>query len=403
MGDAAQLDRGVLAGSVMSGFAIKGWCPSAYRPMQSGDGLVVRIRPRGGRLSAGQASAIADLAERHGNGLIDLTGRANLQIRGVGAASHVRLIEALAPLGLIDADEKTEEQRNVLVAPFWKESDDTHSLAAELEQALAASPLGLPAKFGFAVDCGTKRVLAQAPADIRIERGAEGRMIVRADGSEQGRDVGRAEAVDTALSLAKWFVASGGARDKRGRMAAHLANGAKLPDALAGHAAPAPAVSPPGPGLYTDGALVGLAFGRLQYATLKLLSGLAPALRITPWRMIFIEALSEMPRHDGLVTRADDPILRVVACTGAPACPQAQAETRNLAIALAPFIAPDSRLHVSGCAKGCAHRGASSITLVGTAEGFDLIRNGCTRDIPVARGIDPAEMRADPAVLMGAS
>ncbi|HWL21327.1 MAG TPA: precorrin-3B synthase, partial [Bradyrhizobium sp.] len=57
----------------MTGFSIKGWCPSAYRPMQSGDGLVVRIRPRGGRLSAGQASAIADLAERHGNGLIDLT------------------------------------------------------------------------------------------------------------------------------------------------------------------------------------------------------------------------------------------------------------------------------------------------------------------------------------------
>ena len=387
----------------MTGFSIKGWCPSAYRPMQSGDGLVVRIRPRGGRLSAGQASAIADLAERHGNGLIDLTSRASLQIRGVGAASHVQLLEALAPLGLIDADEKMEEQRNVLVAPFWKESDDTHLLAAELEQALAAGSLGLPAKFGFAADCGTERVLAQAPADIRIERGVEGRLIVRADGSERGRDVGRAEAVDTALSLARWFVASGGAKNGQGRMAAHLANGARLPDALAGQAEPAPAVSPPGPGPYTDGALVGLAFGQLQCATLKFLGGLAPALRITPWRMIFVEALSEMPRHDGLVTRADDPILRVVACTGAPACPQAHAETRNLAAALAPFITQDIRLHVSGCAKGCAYRGASSITLVGTGEGFDLVRDGCTRDVPMVRGIDPAEMRGDPAALMGAT
>jgi precorrin-3B synthase len=403
MGDAAQLDCRIHAGSVMSGFTIKGWCPSAYRPMQSGDGLVVRIRPRGGRLSAAQASGIADLAERHGNGLIDLTGRANLQIRGVGAASHLRLLDALAPLGLIDADEKMEEQRNVLVAPFWKEGDDTRSLAAELEQALAVNSLGLPAKFGFAVDCGTERVLAQAPADIRIERGAERRLIVRADGSEQGRYVGRAEAVDTAFSLARWFVASGVAKDGRGRMAAHLANGAKLPDALAGHAEPAPAVSPPGPGLYTDGALVGLAFGQLQCVTLKFLSRLAPALRITPWRMIFVEALAEMPRHHGLVTRADDPILRVVACTGAPACPQAQAETRELAAALAPFIAPDARLHVSGCAKGCAYRGISSITLVGTSEGFDLIRDGCTRDVPVARGVDPAAMCADPAILMGAT
>lgn len=403
MGDAAEFHRGVIAGSVMTGFAIKGWCPSAYRPMQSGDGLVVRIRPRGGRLSAAQAAGIADLAERYGNGLIDLTGRANLQIRGVSAASHAPLLDALAPLGLIDADEKTEEQRNVVVAPFWTEGDDTHSIAIELERGLAVNSLGLPGKFGFAVDCGTERVLVQAPADVRIERGAEGGLIVRADSSKHGRAVARAEAVDTALSLAKWFVAAGGAKDGRGRMTAHLASGARLPDALAGDTGPAAAIAPSGPGLHARGALVGLAFGQLHCATLKFLSRLAPALRITPWRMIVIEALSEMPRHDGLVTRADDPILRIVACTGAPACPQAHAETRELAAALAPFIAPDTRLHVSGCAKGCAHRGASSITLVGTSEGFDLIRDGCTRDSPVLRGIDPAPMRADPATLMGAA
>ena len=74
----------------MKRFEIKGWCPSALRPMQSGDGFVVRIRPHGGRLSAEQAEGIADLAERHGNGLIDLTGRANLQIRGV-RADHGRV------------------------------------------------------------------------------------------------------------------------------------------------------------------------------------------------------------------------------------------------------------------------------------------------------------------------
>ena len=28
----------------MSAAAIKGWCPGALRPMQSGDGLVVRVR-----------------------------------------------------------------------------------------------------------------------------------------------------------------------------------------------------------------------------------------------------------------------------------------------------------------------------------------------------------------------
>jgi precorrin-3B synthase len=124
----------------MSGFEIRGWCPSALRPMLSGDGLVVRLRPRGGRLSSAQATGIAELSQRHGNGLIDLTGRANLQIRGVREQSHEPLIEGLDRLGLIDAELYAEAQRNILVSPFWNEGDDIRSLAAELEQALAKRP-----------------------------------------------------------------------------------------------------------------------------------------------------------------------------------------------------------------------------------------------------------------------
>jgi precorrin-3B synthase len=386
----------------MMSFEIKGWCPSALRPMQSGDGLVVRVRPRGGGLSAEQAVGIADLAENCGNGRIDLTARANLQIRGVCAESHEIVIAGLVQLGLIDADVETEAQRNILVAPFWTEGDDTHSLAAELEQALAAGPLGLPAKFGFAVDCGAERVLTQAPADIRIERGAAGGPIVRADGLEQGCEVARGEAVDVALSLATWFVASGGANGGRGRMAAHIRSGAKPPDALAGNAKPAQTIPPPHPGLRAGGALVGFAFGQMQGAMLKFLAGSAPGLRLTPWRLILIEGLRKLPRHDGIVTRADDPVLRVAACTGAPGCPEAHVETRALAAALAPYVAANSGLHVSGCAKGCAHPRPSTITLVGTGDGFDLIRHGLAQDAPVAKGLDLAEILADPRALLGA-
>ncbi len=387
----------------MNRFEIKGWCPSALRPMASGDGLVVRLRPRGGRLSSTQASGIADLSNRYGNGLIDLTGRANLQIRGVVAESHEALIEALARLGLIDADAETESRRNILVAPFWSEGDDTPLLAAELERALATSSLGLPEKFGFAVDCDAERALAQAPADIRIERGTEGGLLVRAGGKREGRAVSRAEAVDITLALARWFVASGGVRDGRGRMAAHIASGATLPDAMAANAKPLPAVALPCPGLYAAGALVGLGFGQMRSETLGYLADLAPGLRMTPWRMILAEAACEMPRHEDLVTRADDPLLRVVACTGAPSCPEAHLETRRFAAALAPHIGADKRLHVSGCAKGCAHPGPSTITLVGTANGFDLVRQGTTRDPPALQGLDPAKILSDVDALMGAS
>jgi precorrin-3B synthase len=378
----------------MTAFAIKGWCPSALRPMLSGDGLVVRLRPRGGRLSADQAVGIADLSRRYGNGLIDLTSRANLQIRGVREASHEALVIGLDRLGLVDDDQAMEAQRNIMVAPLWDQGDDTQSLASELERALASRGLGLPEKFGFAIDCDVSRVLTRAPADIRIERGADSDLTVRADGAFEGRVVSRGEAIDMALSLAEWFLSSSGVRDGRGRMATHLASGARLPDALTGKAKPAPAAASPSPGIHASGALVGLAFGQMQSETLSFLAGLAPGLRLTPWRMMLVEGLREMPQHQGLVTRADDPLLRVVGCTGAPACPEAHTETRKLAASLAPDLPADTCLHVSGCAKGCAHPGPSDVTLVGTSDGFDLVRDGSPRDVPVSRGLSIADVRA---------
>lgn len=385
----------------MSTFAIKGWCPSALRPMPSGDGLVVRLRPRGGRLSAEQAAGIAALSQRHGNGLLDLTGRANLQIRGVSEEGHPPLIGGLDRLGLVDAELQSETQRNVVVAPFWCDGDDMRLLALGLEQALAKRPLGLPEKFGFAIDCGESCVLAQAPADIRIERGADGSLILRADGASRGRRLAREALIPSALALAEWFMASGGAKDGRGRMAAHIAGGAKLPDRLLGETQPAPARPAPKAGLCAAGALVGLAFGQLRARTLAYLAALAPGLRLTPWRMLLVEGQRAVPVHEGLVTEADDPLLRVVACTGAPICPEAFAQTRQLAAALAPHVAPDAVLHASGCPKGCAHPAAAAITLVGTADGLDLVRHGTARDVPVMRGIDARDILADAAAWLG--
>ena len=384
----------------MSAASVKGWCPGALRPMQSGDGLVVRVRPFGGRIDAAQAAGLAHLAERHGNGLIDVTSRANLQIRGVSEASHRPLVDGLAQLTLLDPDTDTESRRNILVTPFWRDGDETQALAAELEEALADSMLGLPTKFGFAIDDGKSRVLAGNSADVRIERDAVGRLLVRADGARFGRSVARGEAVATALAVARWFVASG-VRDGRGRMATHLAAGAKLPEALRGEAEPAPIMAAVRPGLYPQGAMVGVAFGQMPHATLNELSSCGHALRMTPWRMVLSEGKRTMPTTSGLITEAYDPALRVIACSGAPRCREAHADTRALAAALAPNIGAASRLHVSGCAKGCAHSGAAAITLVATGAGFDLVRGGSTRDEPILRGLDRDDIVRDPSILMG--
>ena len=113
-------------------------------------------------------------------------------------------------------------------------------------------------------------------------------------------------------------------------------------------------------------------------------------LRVTPWRMLLIEGASTIPSIAGLITDSDSPLLRIVACTGAPGCPQALIATRPLARRLSRWLPPGKRLHVSGCAKGCAHPGAAPLTLVGRPCGtVDLIRGGTASDAPGRAGLDP--------------
>lgn len=382
---------------------IQGWCPGALRPMPSGDGWIIRVRPPGGRLTPEQACEIARLARTHGNGVIDLSSRANIQLRGVTEQSYPPLIEGLDALGVIDQDPEAEERRNIVVSPFWSAGDGSAELAAALAKALtAANAPHLPAKFGFAIDCGPRPVLIDVSADIRLERDVEGGLICRASGAATGARVTMADAVGTMLSLAAWFVQSGGISAGRGRMAAHLARGAVLPENFTEVAALPAAACSPAPGLVAQGVLVGFEFGQVPAELLAALSELG-ALRVTPWRMLLIEGLTAMPVLSGLITQPNDPRLRVIACTGAPGCPQAAQPTRALARSLARHLPDGAVLHVSGCAKGCAHPGATDFTLTAHAAGFDLIRNGHAKDLPLRSGLTAEALAAHPALLREAS
>jgi precorrin-3B synthase len=342
--------------------SIKGWCPGALRPMLSGDGWLVRVRPRLGRLSQGQAAGLARLARAYGNGTISLSNRANLQLRGVKEAGLSPLTDGLQALALLDADEAVEARRNIIVTPF---ADDLcHEIASNLEAALASSDApNLPGKFGFAVDAGDVPHLRNAPADIRIERGATG-LVVRSDGTDRGLVATAETAAALAVGMARRFLTSGGGTEGRGRLA------------VQGHLTPAPTLAP---GPYPMGMIVGFEFGMMAAETLNALAALGP-IRMTPWRMVLIEGLSKVPAElADIITDPDDPRLRAIACTGAPGCAQGFQETRSIARALAPHIPAGQFLHVSGCAKGCAHPGRADLTLVGQPLGFDLIRGGNTK------------------------
>jgi precorrin-3B synthase len=359
--------------------------------MPSGDGLVVRIRPPGGRLTSAQAQGLAHLASRYAWPVLDLTSRANIQLRGVAESDHPALMHALQALQLVDASLEAEARRNLLVTPFWQASDGTTDLVQALNAALAAPDAPtLPSKFGFALDCGAKPVLRDCSADIRIERHTTGYLVL-ADGCPFGAPAAHDEVVPLALQLVQWFVDAGGVFAGRGRMAALLAH-TPLPQRFSTMPRLATAPAQPVFGLMAQGCVVGFEFGQLPAETLAALGTLGP-LRITPWRSVLIEGLRQAPAPEslivGLITQAEDVRLRVAACTGAPGCPQAAAPTRALARELAHAVPAGRVLHVSGCSKGCAHPGAT-LTLVATATGFDLIPHGTAASAPTLRGLDAA-------------
>ncbi|MFG1394721.1 precorrin-3B synthase [Xanthobacter agilis] len=394
----------------MSAPTIKGWCPGAHRPMMSADGLVVRVRPPLGELTPRQARGLADLAAAHGHGVVELTNRANLQLRGVAEADHPSLIQGLAALDLLDADSAAERRRNIVTDPFRPLGvDDLQTrCAAALTRGLASRDLApLPSKFGFVVDAGPERRLAGISGDVRIEA-AGAHLLVRADGRATGRTVTNADAAARlALELARWFLASGGVGpDGRGRMRRHLAAGATLPPELSGDTHPQADRPAPRPGPIGTGIGLAAAFGLIRAQSLhRLADSGARVLRITPFRMVFLPDVQDLSVHDpsvhdlppmigasDLIFDGDDPRLRVIACSGAPACPQASVATRDLALKLAARLPEKGQLHISGCAKGCAHPARSELTLVGRAGAFDLVRDGAPWDEPQRRGASPHQI-----------
>jgi precorrin-3B synthase len=320
-------------------FDLKGWCPGGVRPMPSGDGLLVRVRPWCGAFTLEQANGLADIAATLGNGHIDLTRRANLQIRGLGAESLPALHEALDRLGLLE----NETARNVMVDPLA--GPEVRALALVLGRAL---PEGLPAKFGCLVDGGGPLSISGERADIALCVTPEG-VAVRVEGEWLG-----VTDADHAVSAAF------GAHGSLAKMTVMPAPGRR--------------------GLGRLGRFTGLAapFGRIEATQLRALAETAGAteIRTSPWRALYLDAVVD---NTDLIVDEDEPLLRIEACPGAPACASATVDTRAEARRLAA-MALAGTIHVSGCAKGCAQSAPADLTLVGRDGRFGVVRNGTARD-----------------------
>jgi precorrin-3B synthase len=413
----------------------KGWCPGALRPMLSGDGLIVRVRPQSATLGLDELAELAGAAGRFGSGHIDLTRRANLQIRGVSEATLPQLHEVIARFGLLDDNPDGEAVRNVMINPLAgidpAEVFDVGSIGGELARLLATetSLWALPTKFGFVVDGGGMLGLAEQRGDIRLAAIADEQGPAVAIGLETRVGVewlgsispGAAAAVAIETGLAFIAVAS---REQRQRMRDLSDEGlasvrsaiVPLLDALRENPRHADAPLVKRTGLIELGAgrfAVGIAapFGRVEAGQIRMLADAMAAhgvkeIRLSPWRTLYAEVSGEAAGKSilaaaasvGLVVDSADALLQIEACPGAPGCQSTLLDTRGDARWLArllPRFGFKGTVHVSGCAKGCAKSGTSDLVLIGAECGYGLVRNGTPQDVP-ARHFLFSDLAASP-------
>ena len=405
----------------------RGFCPGLSAPMQTGDGLLVRLLPIG-TVPLHAFKKFCAAARAHGNGIVEITARGSIQVRGLSAASAPRFAASVRALG-IAAEDGIPVHVNPLAGLDADEIIDAGKLAADLQGACTRSNLSafLSPKASVTIDGGGALGLDMLAADLRfraelIESDAALRVSVGGD-AETATDVGfiaPANAVETAVRLLEVIGQRG--RDARARNIIVSEGvepfGLAVRDLFSIHARPGVSANQDlnsrlrgnerksAIGLYAQrdrlfAQGIGLAFGHTDAESLAALIDAAEAAGASGMRTAAERALvaiglapdtlagfSECAERLGFIVRPDDPRRFVVACAGAPVCAAAHIAARAMAPRIvadaAEFLSKWLTIHLSGCAKGCANPAAAGLTIVGTPEGCALVANGAARDAPFA-------------------
>ncbi|MDX6682365.1 MAG: precorrin-3B synthase [Solirubrobacteraceae bacterium] len=186
-------------------------CPGVLRLHAAADGAMARVRLPGGRVGAAGLEAIAALAVEHGNGLVELTSRASVQIRGLSAGAHEPVAARLARAGLLPSLAH-DRVRNVLTSPFGGRLPAsvaaTDDVVAALDAGLCADATlaSLPGRFLFAVDDGSA-VGCDERADVALAADAPGRFRLWLGGLRTSLVADAAGAPQLALDAARAFLA----------------------------------------------------------------------------------------------------------------------------------------------------------------------------------------------------
>lgn len=346
--------------------------------MATGDGLLARLRIPGGYLTPAQLAGIAAAALDFGNGLVEITSRGNLQVRGLTETAVSPFAEAVRQLVLIESGLVVDE--SPIAGDDPDEVRDSRPMASAIREGAVSLAGRLAPKLAVVVDGGGQFPLDGLKADIRLKARRDSGWDVTL-GEAKALTLDDESALSTTLATLSALAALGASA-----RAADLFTG--------GRRSPAAAIVPVvGHVRRRTGQSQGLAlpFASAPASTLLALAeesrrqGII-GLRLAPGHGLLLDdapaSLGARAAELGLVTDAADPRLRIDACIGSEGCASGTIPARQIASDLARHLGPQERLHVSGCPKGCAHPGPSPRTLVGLGSGIGLVIDGRAGDTP---------------------
>ncbi len=433
----------------------RGACPALSAPMQTGDGLLVRLNLAEGGMTPGELAALCGLAADHGNGIVEVTARGSFQIRGLTPASAPLLEAEVAALGL-PLREGVPVEASPLASLDPAEVADPLPLVRAIRAAIADA--GLPGRLGpkvsVVVDAGGAVDLSDILADVRLTAARQDEAVswhLAIGGNVRTARplavLDEHDAVAAVVTVLEAIAARGMSARARDLAPAEM-KASFSPSTLRSFAPPSvlPDISPTGGEIgllltslsscevdewrqplrqqisplvgemsgrteggnverrtltelnalqLTDGrfaASVGLPFGSTHAGELATFLDAIETneIRLAPQRSLIlicgtenaVRAASETARRAGLILDPADPRRTIAACPGAPACASGRIATRDLARRLAARGDLPGSVHVSGCAKGCAHPSPARLVLVGTDAGVALVRDGRAGDAP---------------------
>jgi ferredoxin-nitrite reductase len=394
-------------------------CPGLFYPTAAQDGILARIRTPGGLLNRQQVQVIINVATSIGLKSIQVTNRANLQLK-LSQALIPDVFEQLQAVGLAAPTPAVDHLRNIMASPTAgidaQAVFDTRPIVGAIDRYIASHPelVGLSAKFSIGIDGDEAVSIRQRPNDVILVAHRQGWRLFLNMGNGVELDTGLGCAFDEAVPLVAAihhiYLKHAAAlpsmpqphrRSKKPRLRQLVEHwgldwfrSLLTADFQDGHESIPTKIGGSGGHLgihrqrQTGYSYVGLILplGQLSIDQLRSLNDLADQygdghLRLTPWQNVILPNVlnTDLPNllpalaKIGLQTDATHPAGSIVACRGKPRCQAAETNShthaQELIQQLIDRLDQPLQIHISGCGKGCAHPLGSDIALWGIADG----------------------------------